>query len=156
MININCLPGLTKIKIKLSSKNSKNNITDLLNSDSFIEHPNKVYHPIDIRNDMFSEIYLHDHTFSYFYVKSDKLKFLGKTEKEVIGLHPSKVLPPDMFNILNRIYKMAKVNHKHSQSKYFWRGKIQVIDSFPIVDMNKSFRGLLIFQKELDKHELET
>jgi len=151
-LNLHCFEGLN-LSFKRKRKD-KNLLRDDLN-ETFIEHPNKNYQPLNLHNNSsISEMYLHSHTMSYVFVKSDKLKLIGKSEKKIINLHPSQTLPPNIYIVLEKIYKTAKKTHQHSQNKYFYMGKSQLLDAFPLVDKNKEFIGLLIIQRELDNTEL--
>ena len=144
-----CNPFRRRVK-----KNTDTTIREDLANNSFIEYPLENFQPLNLASETISEIFIHDHTMSYMYVKSKKLKIFGKSEKEIIGLHPNSTLPPDIYNVLESIFNNTKNTHIHQQNSFFWLNQVAILDSFPIVDKNKKFLGLLIIQREMDKHQI--
>lgn len=139
---------------KIKKKKIENKLRDQL-GDTFINYPHTNFIPLDLhKNDSITEIYLHDHTLSYVFVKSKKLKLIGKSEKEVIGLNPKNVIPVEQYLVLEKIYSTCKITREHSQNTFFWLGKVQILDTFPLVDKKNNFIGIFIVQREKEQHEL--
>jgi len=153
MFIFNCFPELKLIfsrrkKNKEPTPNHK--LRTNLNIDSFIEYKHTIHHDLDLNVDELSDTYIYGKNLQYVFVRSNKLDLLGGSEDTLIGNFAKDVLPVNIYEVLNGLYKIVDKNRSHLQRVYFWLGSYQILDVFPLENNKGKFIGLIVFQREVD------